>query len=163
MVAQEKNSFKHLKLIFAIIICLGAGFWGSFFTTPAIPTWYASLTKPSFNPPNWLFGPVWTTLFILMGISLYLIWREGFEKPLIKKGMMIFAVQLIFNIAWSMLFFGLKSPLLGLIDIILLWLLIVSTIMTFKKINALAAYLLIPYLAWVSFASVLNFFIFRLN
>ena len=76
---------------------------------------------------------------------------------------MIFAVQLIFNIAWSMLFFGLKSPLLGLIDIILLWLLIVSTIMTFKKINALAAYLLIPYLAWVSFASVLNFFIFRLN
>lgn len=148
------------KLIFAIGICLGAGILGSFFTVSSPSagglTWYFTLNKPFFSPPNWVFGPVWTILYILMGISLYLVWIKR-EVP------GIFWIQLILNALWSMIFFGLKNPSAALIDIIALWIAIVLTIKAFSKINKLAANLLYPYLAWVSFASVLNLAIVLLN
>lgn len=148
------------KLLFSVFLCLSAGFVGSFFTTPAIPAWYASLNKPFFNPPNWIFAPVWTTLFLLMGVSLYLVWiKNGINS----KPMIIFFIQLAFNLSWSILFFALKSPISALIDIVILWGLILSTILEFLKISKPAGYLLFPYLAWVSFASVLNFSIVILN
>lgn len=148
------------KLLFSVFLCLSAGFVGSFFTAPAIPAWYASLNKPVFNPPNWIFAPVWTALFILMGVSLYLIWmrKEADSKPMI-----IFFIQLGFNLCWSILFFALKSPISALIDIVILWWLILFTILEFLKISKTAGYLLFPYLAWVSFALVLNFSIVILN
>ena len=159
----NKNVPESIKLIVSITICLFAGFLGSFFTIPAIPTWYATLTKPSFAPPNWLFFPVWTTLFVMMGISLYLVWRKGLEGQQIKKALVIFAVQLILNVLWSAAFFGLRSPLSGLIEISILWISIAFTIMIFMKISRTAGLLLIPYIIWVSFAAILNFMIWRLN
>ena len=152
-----------LKLVISIIICLGAGFIGSFFTTPAIPTWYAILKRPPFAPPNWLFAPVWTTLFVLMGISAFLVWRRGLNDPQVKIALGIFIVQLILNALWSVMFFGLRSPLAGLIDIAILWIAILLTILNFFKISTAAGLLLIPYILWVSFAAVLNFSIWRLN
>lgn len=144
------------NLIFSIGICLGAGIIGSLFTTSAIPTWYAALNKPFFSPPNWIFAPVWTTLYILMGISLYLVWKK-------RSVPTIFWVQLIFNATWSIVFFGMRSPILGLINIAALWIAVFLTIKVFLKINRSAAYLLHPYLAWISFASILNLFIVLLN
>jgi tryptophan-rich sensory protein len=151
------------KLILGIFICLFAGFIGSFFTTPAIPTWYAMLQKPSFAPPNWVFFPVWTALFIMMGISLFLIWQKGWEDKKVKTAIYLFACQLVLNTFWSIAFFGLKSPFLGLMEIIILWIAILATILTFNKLSRTAAYLLIPYILWVSFAALLNFIIWRLN
>jgi len=159
----NKNVHESIKLIVSITICLFAGFLGSFFTIPAIPTWYATLTKPSFAPPNWLFFPVWTTLFVMMGISLYLVWRRGLEGQQVKNALVIFAVQLILNVLWSAAFFGLRSPLSGLIEISILWISIAFTIMIFMKISRTAGLLLIPYIIWVSFAAILNFMIWRLN
>ncbi len=151
-----------LKLLGSLLICQVAGFLGSLFTTPAIPNWYAELSKPSFTPPNWVFSPVWISLFVLMGISLFLIWRrEG--QPYVKTALMFFFIQLTLNTLWSIAFFGLKSPLLGLIDILFLWLAILLTIVTFFKVSIWAGLLLLPYLLWVSFATVLNFFLWTLN
>lgn len=152
-----------IKLIISIVACQAAGVIGSVFTTSSIPTWYAALTKPSFNPPNWVFAPVWTTLFLLMGVSLYLVWQAGFEKPEVKIAIYIFSIQLILNIAWSLLFFGLKIPLIAFIEIIVLWIAILFTIIKFYNISIIASLLLVPYLFWVSFAAVLNFFLWRLN
>lgn len=152
-----------LKLAISIIICLAAGFIGSIFTNRSIPTWYAALKKPSFSPLNWLFGPVWTALFILMGISLFLIWRKGLNYPSVKIPLIIFGVQLLLNILWSFLFFTLKSPLAGFIEIILLWILILITILLFYPTSKTTAVLLLPYILWVSFASILNFTLWRLN
>ena len=152
-----------IKLIISIAICLLAGVLGSVFTTPAIPTWYATLIKPSFAPPNWVFFPVWTTLFIMMGISLFLIWQKGLDNRQVKIALYIFGVQLILNVLWSAAFFGLKSPLAGLIVISILWIFILFTIQVFMKVSRTAALLLIPYILWVSFAAVINFFIWRLN
>jgi benzodiazapine receptor len=149
------------KLIISILICLLAGFIGSFFTTPAITTWYTTLQKPSFAPPNWVFFPVWTSLFIMMGISLFLIWKKEDKK--VKTALYIFAAQLVLNAFWSVAFFGLKSPLMGLIEIIILWIAILATILSFNKISRTASYLLIPYILWVSFAAILNFSIWKLN
>ena len=149
------------KLIISILLCLFAGFIGSFFTTTAIPTWYATLQKPSFAPPNWIFFPVWTSLFIMMGISLFLVWRKEDEN--VKTALYIFAAQLVLNVLWSVAFFGLKSPLMGFIEIIVLWIAILATILTFMKISKTASYLLIPYILWVSFAAILNFSIWKLN
>ncbi|MFZ3383669.1 MAG: TspO/MBR family protein [Candidatus Methanoperedens sp.] len=158
-----RNASESVKLIVSITICLFAGFLGSFFTIPAIPTWYAALTKPTFAPPDWLFFPVWTTLFVMMGISLYLVWRRGTEDQEVKNALVLFAVQLILNVMWSAAFFGLRSPLSGLIEISILWISIAFTIMFFMKISRIAGLLLIPYIIWVSFAAILNFFIWRLN
>ncbi len=151
---------KTLRLTLSIVICLAAGAIGSFFTTPAINSWYVFLIKPSFSPPNWLFAPVWTTLYILMGIALFLVWQKAKEN---KKAIIFFSAQLILNSLWSILFFGLKSPGLALGEIVVLWLLILLTILQFKKISKSAAWLLLPYLLWVSFATFLNLAIFRLN
>ncbi|HEX7627990.1 MAG TPA: TspO/MBR family protein, partial [Candidatus Methanoperedens sp.] len=118
---RNRNVSESIKLTVSITFCLFAGFLGSFFTTPAIPTWYATLTKPTFAPPDWLFFPVWTTLFVIMGISLYLVWRKGLEDQQVKNALVIFAVQLILNVLWSAAFFGLRSPLSGLIEISILW------------------------------------------
>lgn len=161
-----------------ILICLLAGAFGSLFTTSAIPDWYASLNKPSFNPPGWLFGPVWTILYILMGIAGYLISESSekklkkikkvqsfFDKFTLKKRdvMIIFWVQLGLNALWSYLFFGMKNPLIALIDIILLWITILLFILTSNKLSKLASALFYPYIVWVSFATVLNASILYLN
>ena len=152
-----------MKLVFSIIICEAAGILGSVFTAPAIPGWYAGLKKPSFSPPNWVFGPVWITLYALMGVAAYLVFKEGWEKKEGRIALAIFAAQLVLNSLWSFLFFGLRNPLLGLVDIVLLWLLILVTIWKFYAINKTAGLLLLPYIAWVSLATALNFFIFKLN
>jgi benzodiazapine receptor len=151
------------RFILCILLCQAAGFIGALFTTPSIPTWYAGLAKPSFNPPNWIFGPVWTTLFLLMGIALFLVWSKGSAVPFVKTGIILFSVQLVLNILWSVLFFGLKTPLAGLACIVALWLAILFTIIEFFKVSSWAGSLLIPYLLWVSFASVLNFYLWKLN
>ena len=153
---------KGFKLITCIVVCELAGIIGSIFTINSIPTWYATLQKPIFSPPNYLFGPVWTTLYFLMGISFYLIVSKKL-KGKNKKAIYIFAVQLFLNAIWSPIFFSLKSPLWGLIVIITLWFAIILTIKEFWKIEKRAAYLLLPYLAWVSFATVLNLSIYILN
>ncbi len=152
-----------LKALAFVILCEAVGILGSVFTAPAIPSWYANLKKPSFSPPNWLFGPVWTLLYALMGISAYLIWQEGIERREVKNAFFLFALQLILNFLWSFFFFKLQSPFHALIEIVLLWLLILATIVSFYSLNKTAAYLLIPYLLWVSFATLLNFSIYRLN
>ncbi|MEO0111128.1 MAG: TspO/MBR family protein [candidate division WOR-3 bacterium] len=154
---------KILKLLLSILICQVAGILGSIFTTPAIPTWYLQLNKPPFTPPNWLFARAWTTLFLLMGISLYLVWNQGWENKQVKKAILIFAIQLILNILWSFIFFTLKSLLFAFIEIIILWIAILLTIINFQKVSKPSAYLLLPYLLWVSFASVLNFSLLTLN
>jgi benzodiazapine receptor len=151
-----------LKLAVSIILCQLAGFLGSLFTTPAIPTWYQTLHKPFFTPPNWIFSPVWISLFLLMGISLFLVWgRQDHQK--VKTALIFFFVQLILNILWSAAFFGLRSPLLGLIDIGLLWIAILLTTQHFLKVSRMAGFLLIPYLLWVGFAGLLNFSLWILN
>ncbi len=152
-----------IKLVLSIIVCQLAGVIGSVFTTPSIPHWYAALRKPSFTPPNWLFSPVWITLFVLLGLSAFLVWRKGLDFPRVKTALIIFCVQLLFNISWSVAFFGFKSPLLGFIVIVMLWFAIIWTILSFFKISNWAGGLLLPYLLWVSFASILNFSIWRLN
>lgn len=149
-----------IKLIISIIICQLAGFIGSLFTSPSIPTWYAALNKPSFNPPNWLFAPVWTALYLLIGIALYLVW---INKKRNKSAITFFTIQLMLNSLWSLLFFGLKNPFLAFIEIIILWSFILLTMISFYKISKPASYLLIPYILWVSFAALLNFSIWLLN
>lgn len=152
-----------LKLIIALIIPQIIGIMGSLFTTPEIGTWYADLAKPSFNPPSWLFGPVWTALFILMGIASYLVWRKGLEKRENKSALLIFVFQLALNLFWSFIFFALHNPGVAFTEIISLWFAILATIIAFFQISKVAGYLLIPYILWVSFASVLNYSIWQLN
>jgi translocator protein len=149
------------KLIVSILFPLSIGFLGAIFTTPAIPTWYAGLNKPVFSPPNYVFGPVWTLLYILMGISFYLIWKDGLGKN--KAGVAAFAVQLALNFAWSAVFFGLHQPWSAFIVIVLLWLAIFANIYLFYKRSITAARLLIPYITWVSFAAALNLGVAVLN
>lgn len=149
------------RLIASIAICLSAGAIGSVFTAGSIDTWYRGLNKPAFTPPDWLFAPAWTTLYILMGVSLYLVWSGGFRKN--QSAIGIFFLQLILNAIWSIIFFGLKNPELALAEIIVLWLVIIWTIWAFFPIAKIAAYLLVPYLVWVTFASFLNLSIVFLN
>ena len=151
------------KLIASIIICLMAGFIGSFFTADSVGTWYASLKKPDLAPPNWVFGPVWTTLYILMGVSLYIVWMKGLGKKEVRSAVYIFMAQLLLNTVWSLLFFGLRNPLYAFIEIIVLWLAIAATMIKFKRLSSTAALLLIPYILWVSFAAYLNYMIWQLN
>jgi translocator protein len=154
---------KIIKLIAFIVISQLAGVVGSLFTFSAIPTWYAALKKPSFSPPNWIFGPVWITLYTLMGIAAYFVWQARDINKLAKPAIIIFLIHLALNALWSILFFGLKNPSLAFLEIIVLWLFIVVLVVLFYKIDKTAGYLLIPYLAWVSFAAFLNFSIWRLN
>lgn len=178
-----KNLF---KLLVSIIICELAGVIGAIFTTPEIGAWYKTLNKPSFNPPNWIFGPVWTTLFVLMGISLYLVWVKNWQvkNELNFNGkkawnsvsqkfftgtwqkaniVIIFAVQLILNILWSVVFFGAHSPGAAFFVLLMLWIAIVYTIINFYRVSKTSAILLLPYILWVSFAGVLNYFLWMIN
>ena len=157
------NIPRKLPVIIAVIICLSAGAIGSLFTTPYIPTWYATLNKPPFNPPNWLFGPVWTTLYILMGIAAAIVWEEKNKKKQRKKGLILFAMQLVLNVLWSIVFFTFQAPIAACVLVVALWAFIFLSIRAFLPISKTAGYLLIPYLAWVSFASILNFSIAWLN
>ncbi|MFD2532453.1 TspO/MBR family protein [Gracilimonas halophila] len=152
-----------VKITIGILICNGVGLLASSVTLDAIPGWYAQLNKPSFNPPNWLFGPVWTVLYTLMGISGAAIWEAGAHRPEVKKALNLFAVQLGLNGIWSYLFFGYQNPLFAFIEILCLLIAISVTILHFKKIKPWAAWLLLPYLLWVSFAAILNFSIYLLN
>jgi tryptophan-rich sensory protein len=151
-----------LKLIVSVVISQAAGAIGSLFTIQNIPTWYAGLNKPSFNPPNYLFGPVWITLYFIMGIAFFLVWKQS-ETRSIKVPAVLFVIQLLLNSLWSILFFGMKNPALGFMEIILLWIFIVLCIVKFYPVSKPAAWLMLPYLLWVSFASVLNFKIWMLN
>lgn len=154
---------KIIKIVFSIGICFVAAGTGSLLTAPSIPTWYAYLNKPFFSPPNWIFGPAWTLLYILMGISLYLVLSKGVQDKTAKKGIIIFFIQLFLNVLWPFMFFFLHNIAGAFIVIILLWLAIFFTIYQFKKINKLSAYLLIPYILWVTFASIMNFSVWLLN
>jgi len=159
------NKEKALTLIFFVIACEIIGALGSIFTIPNIPVWYASLTKPFFSPPNWLFAPAWTILFLLMGIALYLIWESKGKKVVQERKIALswFTIQFALNVLWSFLFFGMQSAFLGFVGIVFLWFSIIITILSFYKVNKKAAYLLIPYILWVSFATILNYSIMILN
>ncbi len=136
---------------------------GSLITTPSVSSWYKTINKPAFNPPNWLFGPVWTALFLLMAISAFIVWKRGQDKQSYKKSLAVYDIQLGLNLLWSILFFGLKSPLAALVEIVFLWAAILYTIIMFKKISRTSAILLVPYLVWVTFAAFLNLTIVLLN
>ncbi len=151
-----------VRLILSLGVCLLAAIIGTIFTAPAISTWYASLNKPFFNPPDWVFAPVWTILYILMGLALFLIWRAPKVKHT-NEALMLFGAQLIFNIIWSIVFFGFKSLPGSVLAIILLLLLLLLTTARFYTVDRRAAYLLIPYVIWVAFATVLNIAVFLMN
>ncbi len=153
-----------IRIVLVVMTCLVIGYLSGTVTQKSILTWYPTLVKPIFNPPNWLFAPVWTILFIMMGVAGGLIWNHlESEQQKVKKAFLFFVIQLGLNALWSYLFFGLHNPLLALIEIIVLWLMIFETYSQFKSINKLAANLLIPYLVWVGFAIVLNASIWWLN
>ena len=177
---------KGIKLLVSVIICELAGFIGAIFTTPQIDSWYKGLNKPNFNPPSWIFGPVWTVLFILMGISLYLVWEKKWEpknkiksdkiKPWNKISqkflsgswrkvniVIIFVTQLVLNVLWSIIFFTMHSPAVAFFELLMLWFAIIFTIVNFYRVSKIAALLLLPYILWVSFAGILNCFIWIIN
>jgi translocator protein len=151
-----------IKLVISILIPLALGAIAGRFTAQAVPDWYASLNRPSFNPPNWIFGPVWTVLYILLGISLFLIWKQIPSKQR-NNALWIFSLQMFLNFIWSFVFFYFHQIGLALIVIIGLWISIIFMLISFYKIKPLAAYLNMPYLLWVTFASVLNAGYFTLN
>lgn len=148
-----------IGLVVFLGVCFAVGALGSFATTPEIPKWYATLRKPAWNPPNWLFGPVWTTLYAMMAVAAWLVWK----RTAWSMGLTLFSIQLALNLAWSFIFFKFHSQGLALIDIVLLWLAILATTIKFAAVSPLAAGLLVPYLLWVTFATVLNFTIWKLN
>jgi benzodiazapine receptor len=155
---------KITRILVVVVTCLAIGYFSGMVTCSAITTWYPTLVKPSFNPPNWIFAPVWSMLYIMMGVAAGLVWnRIDHEKEVVKNALIFFAVQLGLNALWSYLFFGLKNPMLAGVEIVILWLMIYETYTKFAKINSIAGYLFIPYLLWVSFAMVLNGSIWWLN
>lgn len=152
------------KILIMVITCLAIGYLSSQLTIEGIKTWYPTLQKPAFNPPNWIFAPVWNALYIMMGLAAGLVWdRIEYQKETVKKGLTFFWIQLALNALWSYLFFGLHNPLLAFLEIIVLWLMIYETFTQFNKVNKIAAYLFIPYLLWVTFAAVLNGTIWWMN
>lgn len=155
---------KYLKILIFVVICLAVGYLSSLVTKSSVETWYPTLQKPSFNPPNWAFPVAWTTLYIFMGIAAGLVWDKiEIKKEEVQKALLFFFIQLALNALWSILFFGLKNPILALVEIVLLWLIIYETFMKFNKIDKIAGYLFIPYLFWVTFAIILNANIWWLN
>jgi benzodiazapine receptor len=147
----------------SVTICLVIGFLSGFATQSSVNDWYLSLNKPSFNPPNWIFGPVWTLLYILMGISAGIVWAKGFYHIWVKTALYNFGFQLLFNALWSVVFFGFKNPFWALLVILVLLALILLTIKWFNVVSRTAAYLLIPYFLWVCFATILNYKIWEMN
>lgn len=155
---------KYVKILIFVVTCLAVGYLSSIVTRSSVATWYPTLVKPSFNPPNWAFPVAWTTLFVFMGIAAGLVWDKiEIKKGEVQNALLFFFIQLALNALWSFLFFGLKNPMLALIEIILLWLMIYETYMKFNKIDKIAGYLFVPYLLWVSFAIILNGNIWWLN
>ena len=155
---------KYVKILIFVVTCLAVGYLSSIVTRSSVATWYPTLVKPSFNPPNWAFPVAWTTLFVFMGIAAGLVWDKiEIKKEEVQNALLFFFIQLALNALWSFLFFGLKNPMLALIEIILLWLMIYETYMKFNKIDKIAGYLFVPYLLWVSFAIILNGNIWWLN
>ena len=151
------------KLILSILIPVTVGAISGFFTNSGVEGWYAVANKPSFNPPNWVFAPVWTTLYILMGIAMYLVWNAPIDEKKKRRALLLYALQLMLNFLWSFIFFEMQQPGAALIEIVLMWFSILLTLLAFGKINKAAAWLLVPYICWVSFAMVLNYEIWRLN
>ncbi len=155
---------KYVKILLCVITCIGVGYLSGMATQSSVTTWFPTLTKPSFNPPSWVFAPVWSLLYMMMGIAAGLVWnRIDYEKGAVKKALVFFVIQLALNALWSILFFGIRNPFLAFIEIILLWLMIYETYVQFGKIDKIAGYLFIPYILWVSFAAVLNGSIWWLN
>lgn len=155
---------KITRILAVVVTCLVIGYFSGMVTSSSVTTWFPTLIKPSFNPPSWVFAPVWSILFVMMGVAAGLVWdRIEAEREAVKKALIFFAIQLGLNALWSYLFFGLRNPMLAGLEIIVLWLMIFETYIQFVKINKIAGYLLLPYLAWVSFASVLNGSIWWLN
>ena len=152
-----------LKFVAAIFLPQLFGLIGSAFTRPAIILWYGDIVKSPLNPPNWVFAPVWTILYLLMGVAAFLIWRKGWGKKEVRLAMGLFFIQLALNLLWSVLFFGLQSPGMAFLEIIFLWLAILLTIILFHGLNKTASWLLIPYILWVSFAAYLNLSVWLLN
>lgn len=151
------------KLVIAVAASQMAGVIGAVFTSSSVRTWYVDLSKPSFTPPGWIFGPVWTTLYTLMGIAAWLVWRAGLPRLAARLALGLFVGQFALNAFWSLIFFGLRQPLYAFVEIIFLWAAIVATTVLFFRISTLAGLLMIPYILWVSFAAVLNLAIARLN
>ena len=151
------------KLIAAILVCNGIGSLGALVTVTGPSSWYAVLEKPFFTPPGWVFAPVWITLFTLMGIAFFLVWMSGTGRREVRIALALFGIQFVFNVLWSFLFFGLRSPVLGLADIIILWILIAATIAAFYLVRKSAGWLLIPYICWVTLAMALNYGVYILN
>jgi len=154
---------KILRIVLVVATCLTIGYLSGMVTRDSITTWYPTLVKPVFNPPNWIFAPVWSLLYIMMGVAGGMVWNRYYVNLLVKKALGFFVIQLGLNALWSYLFFGLHNPFLALIEIVLLWLMIFETYNQFKKIDKVAGFLMIPYLAWVSFATILNASIWWLN
>ena len=153
-----------LKIIIMVATCIAVGYLSGEVTRESVATWYPTIQKPSFNPPNWIFAPVWGILYVCMGVAAGLAWAKiDDQKETVKKGLTFFFVYLGLNALWSYLFFGLHNPLIALIEIALLWLMIYETFLQFNKVNKTAGYLLIPYLLWATFAMVLNASIWWLN
>lgn len=152
-----------VKILIGVVVCLGIGFLGSIATQTSVNTWFTTLEKPFFNPPSWLFAPVWTMLYILMGVAAGLVWNKGFHHLWVKTALYHFGFQLVLNASWSVAFFGYQSPLVALFIIIALIVLVLITFKWFKIVSNTAAYLLIPYILWIVFAAALNFEIWRLN
>jgi translocator protein len=158
-----KNISLTLKILISTSACLCLGALSGIATSSSITSWYLHINKPSFNPPNWVFGPAWTILYLFMGIAFALIWNVGIEKETVKKALRIFLIQFVLNLIWSVLFFTLQNPMIAFIDIVILLIAIGITIKHFLPLHKTAAYLLFPYLLWVSFATLLNGSIWYLN
>ena len=153
----------NFKFIISILLPMIIGGISGSFTSASINTWYVTLNKPWFNPPNWIFAPVWTLLYLIMGIAFYIIWKSEAVNAVKQTAVILFAAQLLANFLWSLIFFYLKQPGWAMLDIILMWILIVATIFSFGKISSTAAWLMLPYICWVSFAMILNFYLWKLN
>jgi benzodiazapine receptor len=154
---------RYIGLLIALIVCFGAAAVGSLATTPAIGSWYATIHKPFFTPPNWIFGPVWTILYAMMAVSAWLVWEKGLAKKEVQSALLVFLAQLAVNSFWSFLFFAWHLLWGAYFGIIVLWILILLTIFRFSKLDRTAAWLLVPYILWVSFASFLNLAVALLN
>jgi tryptophan-rich sensory protein len=152
-----------LVFMLCLVLCYAAGAIGSIFTFQSIPTWYAGLVKPPLNPPNWIFGPVWSALYTLMAIAVFLVVKKGFATEGVKLAVYVFAAQLVFNTLWSVVFFGARTTFMPIFIIVALWISILACIILFWKISKTASIMMMPYLLWVSFASYLNIGVFILN
>jgi tryptophan-rich sensory protein len=151
------------RLVICLLVPQLVGITSGLLTVSAVRDWYVTLARPSFTPPSWVFGPVWTAIYLLMGIAAFLVWQRGLGAPFVRTALSVFAVQLLLNGLWSVLFFALRSPGIALVEILVLWALIAWCMMLFFRVRAVAGALLVPYLAWVTFATALNFEFWRLN